>query len=81
MSYYPKQIKYYRNVTSFTTSIEEVMHIIQIKDFFKWINMRKSYKKQILNHKLKKFSLIVRNDIDIFSFTKVLIEIDKNAVL
>lgn len=43
--------------------------------------MRKDYKKQILDHNVEKFSLIVRDDIDMFLFTKILTQVDKNAVL
>lgn len=55
--------------------------MIQIKDFFKCINMKKSYKKQILDHNIKNFNLTIRDDIDIFSLIKILIETNKNAVL
>ena len=43
--------------------------------------MKKSYKKQILDYNTEKFSLIVRDDIDIFSSTKILTQTNKNAVL
>lgn len=65
----------------FITGIKEAIYIIWIKDFFKQINMRKHYKKQILDHNVEKFSLIVRDDIDMFLFTKILTEVDKNAIL
>lgn len=48
------------------------MHIILIKDFFKYTNMKKAYKKQILYHNIKKFSLIVKIDLKIFFFSKTL---------
>ena len=43
--------------------------------------MRKNYKKQILDHNIEKFSLIVRDDIDLFLSTKLLIQANKNVVL
>ena len=43
--------------------------------------MRKGYEKQILDYNIEKFSLMVRDNIDIFSFTKILTEADKNAAL
>lgn len=81
MSDYLEQIKYYRSITGFITSIEEAMYVMQINDFFKWMNMKKSYKKQILNHNVEKFSLRVKDNIDIFSSTKTLAEANKNAIL
>lgn len=57
----------------FTIGIEEVMHIIQINDFLKQINIRKNYKRQILDYNIKKFSLIVRDNINMFFFIKILI--------
>ncbi len=57
------------------------MHITWIKDFFKRINMRKSYEKQILDHNVEKFSLMVKDDINMFSSTETLTEADKNAEL
>lgn len=72
MSHYPNWIKLYWSTRGFTTGIEEVMHITWIQDFFKWTNMRKSYKKQILNHNVKKFSLMVRADLDMFISAKTL---------
>lgn len=81
MSHYPEQIKFYGSATGFTISIGEVMQNIQIKDFFKQTNIKKSYKKQILDHNVEKFSLIVRDDIDLFLSTKVLTQANKNAIL
>ena len=49
--------------------------------FFKQTNMTKDYEKQILNHNIEKFSLIVRDDISIFFSIETLTEADKNAVL
>ena len=43
--------------------------------------MRKGYEKQILDHNVEKFSLIVRDDKDIFSFTEILIKANKNVAL
>lgn len=43
--------------------------------------MYKGYDKQILKHKFEKFSLIVKNDIDIFLSTKILMQANKNIVL
>ncbi len=57
------------------------MHITWIKDFFKRTNMRNSYEKQILDHNVEKFSLMVRDDIDMFSSNETLTEANKNAAL
>ncbi len=43
--------------------------------------MRKGYEKQILDYNVEKFSLMVTNDIDLFSSTKILIQADKNTAL
>lgn len=43
--------------------------------------MRKNYEKQILNHNIEKFSLMVKDDINMFLFTKILIQANKNGVL
>lgn len=43
--------------------------------------MKKDNKKQILNHKVKKFSLIIKNVIDMFFFSKTLTKDNKNVVL
>ena len=43
--------------------------------------MRNGYKKQILDHNVEKFSRMVRDDIDMFSFTKKSIKVNKNAAL
>lgn len=43
--------------------------------------MGQSYKNQILDHNIEKFSLIVRDDIDKLSSTKRPIQVDKNAIL
>lgn len=34
--------------------------------------MGKNYKREILDHNIKKFSCIVKNDIDIFLFIEIL---------
>ena len=49
------------------------MYIIWIKDFFKETKMKKGYKKQILDYNIEKFILIIRDNINIFSSTKILI--------
>ena len=81
MSHYPEWIKYYGSATGFTTGIKEAIYITWIKDFFKWRNMRKSYKKQIPDHNMKKLSLMARDDIDMFSSIEKLTKADKNAAL
>ena len=43
--------------------------------------MRKGYEKQILDHNVEKFSLMVKDDIDMFSSTEILTKANKNAVL
>ena len=43
--------------------------------------MRKSYKKQILDYNVEKSSLMVKDNIDIFSSTKILIQASKNTIL
>ncbi len=43
--------------------------------------MMKSYKKQILDHNFEKLSLMVRDDIDMFSSTETLNKADKNTAL
>ncbi len=81
MSYYPEWIQRYRSVTSITIGIGKAMHITWIKNFSKQTNMRKGYKRQILDYNIKKFSLMVRDDIDLFSSTEILTQTDKNAAL
>ena len=81
MSYYPDWIKLYRSAIGFTTGIGEAIHITWIKDFFKRANIRKGYEKQILDHNVKKFSLMVRADLDMFSSAKILTQADQNAAL
>ena len=41
----------------------------------------KGYEKWGLDHNIEKFSLMVRDDIDMFSFTKTLTQDNKNAAL
>ena len=65
----------------FIIGIGEAMYITWIKDFFKQTNIKKSYMRQILDYNVEKFSLMVRDDINIFSFTKILTQADKNAIL
>ena len=43
--------------------------------------MKNDYEKQILDHNVEKFSLMVKDDIDIFSSTETLIKADKNTIL
>ena len=43
--------------------------------------MKKDYEKQILDHNVEKFSLMVREDIDMFSSIETIIEADKNAIM
>ncbi len=65
----------------FTTGIGEAMHITWIKDFFKQTNMKKGYEKQILDYNIEKFSLMVRDNIDLISSTEILTQVDKNIAL
>lgn len=81
MSYYLALIKCYRSAIDFITSIQEVMQITWINNFFKPINMRKSHKKQILDHNVEKFWLIIRDDIDILLSTEMFMQANKNTVL
>ncbi len=73
MSHYSEWIKHY--------GIGETIHITWIKNFFKQTNMRKDYEKQVLDYNIKKFNLMVRDDIDLFSSTKIQIQANKNAAL
>lgn len=58
------------------------MYITQIKNRFKQTtNIKKDYKKQILDHNIKKFNLKVKNNIDMFFSTKKLAQTKKNSVL
>ncbi len=43
--------------------------------------MRKGYKKQILDYNVEKFNLMIRDDTDLFSSTKILTQADENAAL
>lgn len=81
MFHYPNQIKLYGSVISFTIGIGKVIHITQIKNFFRQTNINKSYKKQILNHNIKKFNLIIKANLNMFSFIKTLIHINQNTTL
>lgn len=62
-------------------NIEKAMYITQIKNFFKQINIKKSYKRQILDHNIEKFSLIVKTDLNMFFFIKTLTQANQNATL
>lgn len=55
------------------------MYIIQIKNFFKQINIKKRYEKQILNHNIKKFSFMIKTNLNIFFSIKILIQISQNT--
>ena len=81
MFHYPEWIKHNGSATGFTTGIEEAMHITWIKDCFKQTNMKKGYEKQILDHNVEKFSLMIKDDIDMFFSTEILTEADKNTAL
>ncbi len=43
--------------------------------------MRKGYEKQIPDYNVEKFSLMVRDDIDLFSSTEILTQANENAAL
>lgn len=43
--------------------------------------MQKKYMRQILDYNVKKFSLIIKDNKDMISFTKILIQANNNAVL
>ncbi len=43
--------------------------------------MRKSYERQILDCNIEKFSLMVRDNINLFSFTKIVTQVDGNVAL
>ena len=81
MSHYPDWIKLYESAIGFTTCIAEAMHINWIKDFIKRTNLRKCYKKQILDHNVEKFNLMVRANLDMFFSAKTLTQADRNAAL
>ncbi len=81
MSHYPDWIKLYGSATGFTTGIGEAMHITWIKDFFKWTNTGKGYEKQILDHNVEKFSLMIRANLARFSSAKTLTQADQDAAL
>lgn len=72
MLYYPIYIKSYRSVIGLITGIKKGLYIILIEDFFKQINIRKDYKKQILNYNIEKFNLRIKDNIDMFLFIKIL---------
>lgn len=78
---YRKWIKRYRSTMDFIIGIRETIYITQIKNFFKQTNIRKDYKRQILDHNVEKFSLMLKDNIDIFFSTKRLIQTNKNAIL
>ena len=43
--------------------------------------MKKGYERQILDYNVEKFSLMVKDDIDMFSFAEILTQANKNVVL
>ena len=43
--------------------------------------MKKGYKKQILDHNVEKFNLMVRADLDMFASAKILTQVNQNAEL
>ncbi len=43
--------------------------------------MRQNYGRQILDYNVGKFSLMVKDDIDLFSFTEILTQGNENAAL
>lgn len=79
--YYQVMIKCYESATNFTTGIKKTIYIIWIKDLFKQTNMRKGYKRQILDNNIDKFNFIVRDDINMFSSYKIVIQGNKIAKL
>lgn len=74
-------IKFYESSTSFTNNIKEAIHITQIKIFFNQTNMKKSYKKKVLDHNIEKFSLMVRSNLNIFVFAETITQVNQNAQL
>lgn len=62
MFYYPNWIKFYKNAISFINEIEEIIHIIGIKNFFKQTKIKKDYEKQILDYNIKKFGYMIIAD-------------------
>lgn len=73
MSHYSNQLKLYRNAIGSTNSIEKAIYMTWIKDFLKQTKMKNNYKKQILDHNVKKFSFIIKANLSMFSSTKILI--------
>lgn len=61
------------NTIGFITSIKKTIHITWINDFFKQINIKKGYEKQILDLNIEKFNLMIRANLNMFSSTKILI--------
>lgn len=43
--------------------------------------MKKNYKKQILDYNIKKFGWMIRHNLDIFSFLKILTQAKQDAIL
>lgn len=57
------------------------MYITSIKSFFKQLNMKIDYEKQILDYNIKRFSLMVRVDLDMFLSTQIFTQDNQNAEL
>lgn len=81
MFHYLDWIKLYENATSFITDIKEAIYITEIKNFLNQTNMKKSDKKNILDHIVEMFSQIVRADLNIFASAKTGIQTNQNAEL
>lgn len=64
-----------------TIDIAKVIHITQIKDLLKRTNMRTIYEKQIQNHKVEKFSWMLRADFHMYFSAKTLTQANQNTKL
>lgn len=60
-------------ISDFIISIKKIIYITWIKNLFKQTNIKKDYKKQILDYNIKKFSLIIKSNFNMFFHTKILI--------
>lgn len=81
MFYYLNQIKIYKSTMGFVTIIEKAMHINQIKDFIKRTNMNKGYEKQILDHNIEMFNLIIKANLKMFFLIKIFPNTNQNIQL
>lgn len=54
---------------------------MRIKDIFWQTNIRKDYEKRILDCNVNKFSLIIKDDMNIFVSIKIIILANKNVIL